>query len=127
MPSPLALISDQRDHLITRVDHILKLEVEVTPRRKPVPPVSPYALVPVVDPHDVVGQPSDHSRRIPFNLRVIELEGPLMLAVREPLQQVRTISTFSCDIAYSESPAASRAFAWSKKYSILVIRPSRIV
>src|SRR4029079_2964620 len=78
MPSPLALVSDQRDHLITRVDHILKLEVEVAPRRKPVPPVSPYALVPVVDAGDVVGQPSHHSRRIPFDLRVIEVERPLM-------------------------------------------------
>jgi hypothetical protein len=33
----------------------------------------------------------------------------------------------SFDIAYPERPTASRAFVWSKKYSILMICPSRTV
>ena len=34
------------------------------------------------------------------------------------LDDARIISTFSCDIAYSESPTASRASAWSQKNSM---------
>ena len=35
------------------------------------------------------------------------------------------ISTFSCDIAYSDSPAASRASAWVRKSRMRAIFPSR--
>ena len=39
----------------------------------------------------------------------------------------RKTSTFSCDIAYSDSPAASRASARSAYSSISTINPSRTV
>jgi hypothetical protein len=40
---------------------------------------------------------------------------------------LRTISTFSCDIAYSRSPAASRASSRVQYSRPLAIFPSRIV
>src|SRR5438046_10420345 len=49
VPPPLPLVADEQHHLITPVHHVLDLEVEIAPRREPVPPVAPDALDAVLD------------------------------------------------------------------------------
>src|ERR1700732_3373127 len=42
----------------------------------------------------------------PFDIGGVEAKRHLAISLREPSQISRTISTFSCDIAYSASPTA---------------------
>src|SRR5437764_5910326 len=67
MPSPLTLISDQHDNVVTGIQHILNLELQVPPCLKPSPPIGADSLMTPID----LGQVGNHlvkSRRIPFNL-----------------------------------------------------------
>ena len=73
-------------------------------------------------------------RRIPFDLGVPEpghlgervFPVHLVVASTKSSMDERQSSTFSCDIAYSERPAASRASWRSGKILHLTIFPSRI-
>ena len=43
--APLALVADQRHDLVTGVEDVLQLEVQVAPGRQPVAPVGSNAVV----------------------------------------------------------------------------------
>ena len=51
-------------------------------------------------------------------------QGVLEVLAQERLHILRTTATFSCDIAYSDSPTASRASARSKYSVTRTTRPS---
>ena len=60
-----------------------------------------------------------------LDLRVPALCGTLVIALLKAAFPRRTTSMFSCDIAYSERPTASRACRWSRKSRPRTILPSR--
>ena len=68
-----ALVADQDDDLVARVQDVLDLELEASPRLKPPSPIDADALVAPID----VGKIRDQvprPRRVPFDLRVDEGE-----------------------------------------------------
>src|SRR5918994_6524245 len=61
-------------------------------------------------------QAADAFERVPVDDAELVDAGPDMIARRfQASIPVRAFSRFSCDIAYSRSPAASRAFSGSRK------------
>ena len=81
-------------------------------RHKPIglPDLS-KALVEASELGEVVGASvyTDRPRQVELEIWRKVFERSVKVAAVERLKRRRTISTFSCDIAYSESPAASRA------------------
>jgi hypothetical protein len=87
VPSPLALVAEQRHDVVTRVPQILDLELDVLPRRQPASPKGPNALVAAVHAR-YVGDRLLYSRGVPFDLRIVEVECSLVIAPPKGLNQV---------------------------------------
>jgi hypothetical protein len=49
MATYLTLVDNQRHHFVARIPHVLDLEANITPSRKPPPPVGTDAFVTAVD------------------------------------------------------------------------------
>src|SRR4029079_10723901 len=88
MPTPLALVADQRDDLSSlSLAHVLNLELEVFPRGQPPSPIDPYAVMASVYPCQVKGDATG-PRSVPFDVGVVEVECPLVISASKRLQQV---------------------------------------
>jgi hypothetical protein len=114
VPAPLTLIADQDHYLVTRVENVLNVELDVSPRLKPSSPVSPDALMAPIDVCEVGDQVPCTLRRVPFDPGVDEAEVEVApgkaldpSGFLNPSVAARTISTFSCDIAYSAWPRSA--------------------
>jgi hypothetical protein len=97
--------------LIARVDELLRRGLEPIPRLVHLPEETQQAVAAAVH-----ARVEGVSRQIEDEVRVGELR-----------EQRRTTSTFSRDIAYSDSPAVSRAFSRSRNWRIRTNLPSLIV
>ena len=110
--------------MITRIDELARLDanrfegIEEVLKERP----DLFELV-----YACVG--ADRPRPVEFEVRSRVLNGASKSPRLYASYAARTTSTFSCDIAYSEIPMASRAFALSGSMvpSTRSIRPSRKV
>ena len=118
--SPCSEEHDDGLAVIGYVDDFLGLDGDVVERLE-------YLITPVADPLVAVkGASNREISGVPDLGSLVtkaERRHPVLL---KPSHQRRTISTFSCDIAYSDSPAALRASLSAKNIPTLITCPSLI-
>ena len=95
-------------HTVSGVDELLSRHLRVLPSAPPTLDVVPNRIQ--AERRSLLGR-VDHDLRIEDRVRLRTVADTVDFVEAKAR---RTISTFSCDIAYSDSPAASSAFLQSK-------------
>ena len=112
----LATATSHHHDMVALVENLLGRVVDLLPGFQPLPDVAADSLSTAV----YVGT-RYRGLVMPFHVLIEDRQAAARSPRWKASEYLAATSTFSCDIAYPDSPTASRALAWSKKYCTLAM------